>query len=63
MAAFIIVQTKPQFAQCIEGWYFKTESIRNKRNDEFLRQMPKFSSFHPQAVILGFIEQACGKIK
>jgi len=63
MAAFILVQTKPKSAQCIEAWYFKNKHIQEQRNFEFLAEMPKYKKFHPQAVILGFIEQACGKIK
>ena len=61
MVGFVSAQTKPRMAECINNWYFKTKSLQSKRNENFLREMPKYKSYHPTAVLLGFIEKACGK--
>ncbi len=62
MAGIFAAQVRPELARCIDNWYFKSDSITDARNAEMLRQMPQYKAFHPNAVVLGFIEQACGKI-
>lgn len=56
-----MAQTKPRMAECINNWYFKTKSLQFEQNENFLREMHKYKSYHPTAVLLGFIEKACGK--
>jgi len=59
MATFVLIQTKPEVAKCVEDWYFTNQS---ERNASFLQEMPKYQQYHPNAVLIGFIEQTCGKI-
>lgn len=61
MATVIASQTKPKTASCINSWYWTSKFTQEKRNTEMLNQMKPYSKFHPNAVILAFLERACGK--
>ncbi|MGH1406658.1 MAG: hypothetical protein ACRBBJ_08895 [Rhodomicrobiaceae bacterium] len=62
MAGILLAQTKPKIARCIDRWYFKNEDTKKKQNAFILKEMLKYKAYHPNAVIIGFIEQECGSI-
>ena len=61
MAVTIASQIKPSLAGCIDDWYFENKELQRQRHAEILDQMPQLKEFEPSAVVLGFIEAACGE--
>lgn len=61
MAAVIASQAKPKIARCLNDWYYKTKALQIQRQNEILHMMPKYKKYDPTAVLLGYIEGACGK--
>lgn len=62
MATVIASQIKPKTAACLDDWYWANNTLQEKRNAEMLKQMEAYSKYHPNAVILAFLERACGKL-
>ena len=63
MATYIASQVRPDIGTCLNGWYYKTENLREKRQAEILEVISDYMSYDPTAVILGYLEGACGKFK
>lgn len=63
MAGTVASQIRPDIARCIDNWYLKSKELQEKRHIEIIKIMPKYAEYSPTAVILGFIEQACGSFK
>ena len=61
MAAVIAAQAKPKIASCLNDWYYKTKALQIQRQNEILQVMPNYKKYDPTAVLLGYIESACGK--
>lgn len=47
-------------AECIDGWYGGAEAGAEQRAERIRTVMGSLLEFHPQAVILAVIEDACG---
>ena len=61
MAGYIAAQIRPDIGECLGEWYYKTEALREQRQSEILEAMPEYTEFPPVAVVLGYIEGACGR--
>lgn len=59
MAAVIAAQLGNGQAKCIADWYF---SNPERRKTSMLKSMSENQKFHPQGVILAFIQKHCGSI-
>ena len=49
--------------KCLNDWYFTNHTIRSREHDEIIALIRDYPDFHPQGVILGFIERKCGKLR
>lgn len=63
MAGIFAAQVRPKIASCLDEWYFKDEKTKQRRNSEMLNDMASYKIYHPNAVILGFVEKNCGSLK
>ena len=63
MAGVIASQINPKIAKCIDQWYFVPGPLQMQREEKMLMDMSAYGDYHPSAVILGFVQQACGDFK
>ena len=63
MAGYIASQIRPDIGKCLNDWYYKTKTLQKQRQNEILKAMPKYKKYDPTAVVLGYLEGACGKFK
>ena len=61
MAGVIASQINPEISKCLDKLYFKSETIAKERNQEILNLMPKYAEFRPQAFIMAYVEDMCGR--
>lgn len=58
MTAVIAGYIDRDLGTCVGGWYERDE--RNARNEIIRTKIRELSSYHPNAVILAVVQQACG---
>lgn len=63
MSGIIAAQIRKDVARCIDDWYFSDIEMQKQRNEEIRGVMMKNPGFHPQAVVLAVIQEACGPIR
>lgn len=63
MAGAIATQARPDIAKCIGEWYPADADIREKRHMEMIETMKKFPEYHPSAIVLFTVQEACGEFK
>lgn len=61
MAGVIASQINPEISKCLDKLYFKSETSAKERNQEILDLMPKYAEFRPQAFIMAYVEDICGR--
>lgn len=61
MAGVIASQINPEISKCLDKLYFKSENTAKERNQDILSLMPKYAEFRPQAFIMAYIEDICGR--
>ncbi|MEM8750722.1 MAG: hypothetical protein AAGF28_10490 [Pseudomonadota bacterium] len=61
MAGVIASQTDPAISKCLDKWYFESDAVAQSRNEEILKLMPEYAQFRPQAFVMAYIENACGR--
>lgn len=63
MIGFVAAETggHSEIARCIDGWYWKEGKADSEKNASIRDAMERFPEYHPQMVILAFVEKACGK--
>ena len=57
MAGLIIRRNQKSQGDCVDDWYFKNQKTAT---DEMLETMRQYPDYHPQGVILAFVEKRCG---
>lgn len=63
MATTIAAQIRPSIASCIDDWYYAEIDKRGERHNEIVEVMKKYQQHHPTTVVLGYIENECGRFK
>lgn len=63
MATMVISETNNTAADCLDTWYLGEEDSQNERHAEIIGRINEFSTYHPSAVILVVIRNACGPLK
>lgn len=62
MAGVLAVQAENPAGQCINDWYFKTESGKSQANAQIREVMTQYSGYYPGTVIVAVIERECGDL-
>lgn len=62
MIAIVATQVKGRehIANCIDGWYGGGDASQPQRSARILEVMQAMPQYHPQAIVLAVIEDACG---
>ncbi len=62
MIAIVATQTGEHghIAECIDGWYGGGDASQPQRSERIREVFRTLPDYHPQAVILAVIEEACG---
>lgn len=60
MATFIATRTNAQTAECLNGWYANNVGLTERRNAEIRDAIARNADYHPSAVIMLLMEDACG---
>lgn len=59
-AAAIATQIRPDFADCISGWYAPSNEGNAKRNTEMLGIMEKYPDLIPSGIVVAVLQKECG---
>jgi hypothetical protein len=60
MATFVASRTNPETSTCLNTWYAGNEDIAAQRNADIRSAIARNAEYHPSAVILLVLEEACG---
>ncbi|MEL6377612.1 MAG: hypothetical protein AAFQ04_10525 [Pseudomonadota bacterium] len=60
MATFVASRTNLDTSACLNGWYAASEAVAAERNDAIRGAISRNATYHPSAVILLVLEEACG---
>ena len=60
MASTISSRRDVEQAACISAWFFDEAGIRPERLGEVNSALADFPDYHPSAILVALIEQACG---
>lgn len=61
MIGVVASRVQPEISQCINDWYFKTDVSISERNGEIRALVIQYVDYHPSAVILATVQEACGE--
>ena len=62
MASTMASRANPDYAQCIADWYFADGEVLAGRNETIVSSILNYPDYAPTSVIVGVIEQQCGKL-
>lgn len=60
MATLVATRTNTKTAACLETWYALDAETRADKNTEVIGKIKRNADYHPSAVILLVMEEACG---
>ncbi len=60
MATFLATRTNPPTATCLDDWYAASVATSDARHTFIREKIGKNAEYHPSAVILLVLEEACG---
>lgn len=59
MVGIVASRNSPEQSQCFENWYKESPQIRHQA---ILGTMREYSDYHPQGIILAYMEKQCGSM-
>jgi len=60
MASLIASRVNPGNGECLDTWYAARDAVAEERDAEIRATIARNSEFHPSAIIILVLEEACG---
>ncbi|MEP3785592.1 MULTISPECIES: hypothetical protein [Paracoccaceae] len=61
MIGIVASEANSPIMGCVDEWYFTSETVKDERNQRIRAIITEYMDFHPSAVILAVVQDACGK--